>query len=166
MYISCEQFDPDMWVAICKDVLRFRITATLESDEPLEAVAVDGPDDGTRPVKIQLVNLGNRYAFRKVHADSIFAGGSLPTTPANEADDTEAIQKRLAAMLQDMRRAGADGKAELLLIRPGLTPGDRLDTIEGRDIDLKTLTGSTAILPQVHTVRLSFGDQWKTVIEF
>jgi len=74
IYISSNQLDATLWVAICKDVLRFRVTASVDSDKPLEAIISDGPINASRPVRSVVFDLGNEYKYRQVTPENLSAG--------------------------------------------------------------------------------------------
>jgi len=165
IYLSGDQLGPEVWVAICKGVLRFRITCSIEGDEPLEAVLSDGSVGSVRPVRTVLFNWADEFHFRRVTMGSIFAQVA-GTGPGDEVDDTLRLRGRLREELRRLRRQTLAGKAELRLIRPDIQPGDIVRRIGGRQIDLERLAGPGEILPQVERVRMRFGTTWTTTIDF
>jgi hypothetical protein len=78
IWLSSDRLDVDTWVAALKGVLRFRITASVVSDERLTAGADDGPVNSAAPVVEHIITLPRQFKFRKVSQQSIFA---------NSADD-------------------------------------------------------------------------------
>jgi hypothetical protein len=73
VWLSSEQLDVDTWVAALKGVLKFRITASVVSDERLSCVVADGPVNSVVPVVEHVVTLPRQFKFRKVSDQSIFA---------------------------------------------------------------------------------------------
>jgi len=92
VWLSSDQLDVDTWVAALKGVLRFRITASVISDERLNCVVADGPVDSTVPVVEHIITLPRQFKYRKVSGQSIFANSSDDTLGVpDEADDSIAL---------------------------------------------------------------------------
>ncbi len=92
VWLSSDQLDVDTWVAALKGVLRFRITASVISDERLNCVVADGPVDSTVPVVEHIITLPRQFKYRKVSSQSIFANLSDDTLGVpDEADDSIAL---------------------------------------------------------------------------
>jgi len=136
IWLSSDQLDVDTWVAALKGVLRFRITASVVSDERLTCTVCDGPVGSTIPVMDHLLTLPRRFAYRKVTTQSTYA-----QTPAvglgtpDEADDS-------AALYQFVRQQAANSPAviettdvQTPTLRLHLHPGDRVvSSPDGRDL--------------------------------
>ena len=102
VWLSSDQLDVDTWVAALKGVLKFRITASVISDERLNCVVADGPVDSTVPVVEHIITLPRQFKYRKVSGQSIFANLSGDTLGVpDEADDSialyEFVRKRAQA---------------------------------------------------------------------
>ncbi len=92
VWLSSDQLDVDTWVAALKGVLKFRITASVISDERLNCVVADGPVDSTVPVVEHIITLPRQFKYRKVSSQSIFANLSDDTLGVpDEADDSIAL---------------------------------------------------------------------------
>lgn len=92
VWLSSDQLDVDTWVAALKGVLKFRITASVISDERLNCVVADGPVDSTVPVVEHIITLPRQFKYRKVSSQSIFANLSGDTLGVpDEADDSIAL---------------------------------------------------------------------------
>jgi hypothetical protein len=92
IWLSSDQLDIDTWVAALKGVLRFRITASVISDERLSCTFSDGPVDSVIPVTDHLVTLPRQFKFRKVSNQSIFAQPSNDSLGLpDEVDDSVAL---------------------------------------------------------------------------
>jgi len=92
VWLSSDQLDVDTWVAALKGVLKFRITASVISDERLSCVVADGPVDSTAPVVEQIITLPRQFKYRKVSSGSIFAKINDRTLGVpDEADDSTAL---------------------------------------------------------------------------
>jgi len=99
MWLSSDQLDVDTWVAALKGVLKFRITASVVSDERLSCVVTDGPVNSTAPVVEHIITQPRQFKYRKVSSQSIFAGASDEAlgTPDETDDSTvlyEFVRKR------------------------------------------------------------------------
>jgi hypothetical protein len=94
VWLSSDQLDMDTWTAALQDSLRFRITASVVSDERLTAVAVNGPVNSTAPVVEHVLTLPRQFKYRKVSDQSIFTEPSSQAfgTP-DEVDDSAALRE-------------------------------------------------------------------------
>ena len=92
VWLSSDRLDMDTWVAALNGTLKFRITASVISDERLSCVVADGPVNSTAPVVEQVITLPRQFKYRKVSDQSIFAGSADETLGIpDEADDTDAL---------------------------------------------------------------------------
>ena len=146
-------------------VLRFRITATVEADDRLEAVIFDGPMDASRPVRQEVVELGQEFKYRQVSGASVFhnAEGGQYGEP-NESDDGQLMRGLLRDRLVRQRQRELSGASKLAGLRPDVGCGDVVAGVGGRGPTFERLTGGE-YLPQVRKVVLEPGN-WITEIEF
>jgi hypothetical protein len=92
IWLSSDRLDVDTWIAALKGVLRFRITASMVSDERLAAVVADGPVNSAAGVVEHITTLPRQFKFRKVSGRSIFADAADSTLGVpDEVDDSEAL---------------------------------------------------------------------------
>jgi hypothetical protein len=92
VWLSSDQLDVDTWVAALKGVLKFRITASVISDERLTCVVADGPVNSTAPVVEHIITLPRQFKYRKVSSRSIFAKTDDDTLGIpDEVDDSTAL---------------------------------------------------------------------------
>jgi hypothetical protein len=92
VWLSSDQLDVDTWVAALKGVLKFRITASVISDERLTCVVADGPVNSTAPVVEHIITLPRQFKYRKVSSQSIFAKADNDTLGVpDEVDDTTSL---------------------------------------------------------------------------
>jgi hypothetical protein len=136
VWLSSDRLDVNTWVAALKGVLKFRMTASVISDERLSCAVADGPVGSTAPVVEHIVTLGRRFKYRSVSGQSIFAnacGGEFGVPV--EVDDTDA--------LYEFVRKRAQGASEVIETVDVQTPhlafdyqvGDRVTTSpESRDM--------------------------------
>jgi hypothetical protein len=92
VWLSSDRLDVDTWVAALKGVLKFRITASVISDERLTCVVADGPVNSTVPVVEHIITLPRQFKYRKVSSQSIFAKTNDDTLGVpDEIDGTTAL---------------------------------------------------------------------------
>ena len=92
VWLSSDQLDVDTWVAALKGVLKFRITASVVSDERLSCVVADGPVNSAAPVVEHIITLPRQFKYRKVSSQSIFAKLCDDTLGVpNEVDNSTAL---------------------------------------------------------------------------
>ncbi|MFB0524260.1 MAG: hypothetical protein ACETVZ_01885 [Phycisphaerae bacterium] len=102
IWLSSDQLDVNTWVAALKGVLKFRITASVVSDERLSCVVADGAVNSVAPVVEHIITLARQFKYRKVSRQSIFAGVSDESLGvSDEVDDSAAlyefVRKKAAA---------------------------------------------------------------------
>ena len=102
IWLASDKLDIDTWIAALKGVLRFRLTASVVSDERLSCTVADGPAGGVVPVVERIISAGSAFKFRKVTGKSIFKGFTsgqfiepidLSGIGADEADDSESLMQ-------------------------------------------------------------------------
>jgi len=92
VWLSSDQLDVDTWIAALKGVLKFRVTASVVSDERLSCVAANGPVNSTAPVVEHIITLPRQFKYRKVSDQSIFTGaGDEALGEPDEIDDSDAL---------------------------------------------------------------------------
>ncbi|MFC1783408.1 hypothetical protein ACFL02_07460 [Planctomycetota bacterium] len=167
IYLSSTQLDSAIWYAIKKDKLCFRITATLISDERLEAVVCDGPINSSRRIRTEVFNLGKEFKYQQVTPASIFFDvKSSELGPPDVRDDRENIRSLLRDQIHRLRQGHLAGSAELPFIRGDIWPGDILAGVTGREVDFQKIGGANEYAPQVEKVKITFDKQWSTTIIF
>jgi hypothetical protein len=92
IWLSSDQLDVDTWIAALKGVLRFRITASVVSDERLSCEIADGPVGSAAPVVRHIITLPRQFKYRKVSGKSIFANApDAMLGEPDEVDDSEVL---------------------------------------------------------------------------
>ncbi|MHC4394602.1 MAG: hypothetical protein ACYS1A_03010 [Planctomycetota bacterium] len=92
IWLSSDKLEANTWAAAIDDTLRFRITATVISDERLSCEIADGPIDSVTPVVEHIISLPHQYKYRKVSHESIFADSSDNSLGVpDEVDDYEVL---------------------------------------------------------------------------
>jgi hypothetical protein len=136
VWLSGDRLDTETWVAARRDTLRFRLTASIVSDERLTSIVVAGPVGSTAPVVDHVITLPRRFRYRHVSAESVFAQAvRTGSAAADQVDDG-------AALYDFIRRTAATSPQvfETLEVQtPSLTlhfqPGDRVTSSpDSRDL--------------------------------
>ena len=92
VWLSGNQLDVETWAAALGDVLKFRMTASVISDERLSCIIADGPIDSVIPVVDHIITVPRQFKYRKVSNQSIFANVSDGTIgAADEVEDSTAL---------------------------------------------------------------------------
>ncbi|MBN1974195.1 MAG: hypothetical protein JW787_11185 [Sedimentisphaerales bacterium] len=92
VWLSSDQLNIDLITASMNNQLRFRITASVISDEKLSAVVTDGPVNSAVPVVDHIVTLPRQFRYQKISGKSIFADNiSNMLGIPDEADDSDAL---------------------------------------------------------------------------
>jgi hypothetical protein len=158
VWLSSDQLDVNTWVAALKSVLRFRITASVISDERLTCIAADGPVGSAAPVVDHVITLPRRFQYRKVSARSVLKGRTEGFGPADEVDDSAAVH--------DFVRQQATASAAIIetidLQTPTLAlhfqPGDRV-TASPDSRDFLDCRRDPRSLTWIDRVRVDFTNQ-------
>jgi hypothetical protein len=136
IWLSSDQLDVDTWVAVVKGLMRFRITASVISDQRLTCIVADGPVGSATAVADHVLTLPRQFKYRKVSAQSLLAPSSQagPGRP-DEADDSAALHQFVR-----QRAAASPAVVETIDVQtPSLLlhfqPGDRVTSSpESRDL--------------------------------
>ena len=101
VWLSSDRLDANTWIAALKGVLKFRITASVISDERLSCVVADGPVDSAVPVVEHIIILPRQFKYRKVSGRSIFAKVNDDTLGVpDEVDDSTALYEFVRKRVQ------------------------------------------------------------------
>lgn len=136
IWLSSDQLDVDTWVAALKGVLKFRISASVVSDERLTCIVADGPVGSTVPVVDHVITLPRQFRYRKVSAQSVLSEAAAQDFgAADEADDSVALHecvRQCAAISRNVIEA-IDVQTPTLALH--FHPGDRVTSSpESRDL--------------------------------
>jgi len=152
IWLSSDRLDIDTWIAALKGMLKFRMTASVVSDERLSCVFADGPIDSIRPVVDHIVLMPSRFKYRRVSGKSIFANACDENLgKPDEADDSAALYEYVRG------KAQADSQIlETIEVQTGYLMADYqvgdcvVNNPESRDIfGLRRDDRSIAVIEQV-----------------
>ncbi len=136
IWLSSDQLDTDTWTAAQGGTLKFRMTASVDSDTRITAVSADGPVGGMVPVVDRVVTFTRRFGYRKVSPYSLFANvsdGSLGV--ADEIDDGDAITAFARARAEAAAAVIERFDVRTLSLETDYRPGDRVvSSPESRDV--------------------------------
>jgi len=105
VWLSSERLDANTWIAALKGVLKFRITASVVSDERLSCVVADGPLGSTAPVVEHIITLPRQFKYRNVSGRSIFANASDDALGVPEEVDDSTV---LYEFVRKIARTGSE----------------------------------------------------------
>ena len=92
VWLSSDQLNVDLIIALVKKMLKLRITASVISDERLSVSFVDGPVNSVIPVVDNVITLPRQFKYQKVASESIFCKmNDSQLGEPNEIDDTDAL---------------------------------------------------------------------------
>ena len=156
IWLSGEQLDIDTWIAAQKGDLKFKITASIISDERLSCCLADGPVDSTIPVVEHIYTLPRRFKYRKVSSQNIFANSSGDTFgKPDEADDS--------LPLYEFVRGKAQANAEVIetidLQTPYLSPDYQIGdivSVSPESVDLFSCRSDNRSISIIERVRMDF----------
>jgi len=130
VWLSADVIEPDMWFAILKGFLKFRITASIVADERISFAAADGPVDSTIEVVDKIITLPGRFKYQKVSPYSIFSN-----TAANEIDDRQSLVEYARNISESGGFETEQLQIKTLMLSPALGIGDRITASpDSRDI--------------------------------
>ena len=159
IWLSSDKLDADTWVAAINDTLKFRISATVISDERLSSEVADGPINSVTPVVEHIILLPRQFKYRKVSYQSIFADssdGSLGVP--DEVNDSEALYEfvRKKAQVTSETIGAVDVQTPYLVF--DYKVGDRVvSSPESRD--LLGTRRDNRIICNISRVRMDFKKQ-------
>jgi hypothetical protein len=159
VWLSGERLGSNMWDAIIKGCLRFRITASVISDTRLIASVADGPVNSAVPVVENILTLPRQFRYCKVSDKSIFANSTDPLLGApNEIDDTHALYEfvRKSAAVSSEIIETVDVQTPLLL--SGYQVGDKVDS-NPQSRDLVSCRSDNRSVGSITQVNMNFRKQ-------
>ena len=135
VWLSSDQLDIDTWVAALKGVLKFRITASVISDERLSCEIADGPVNSTVPVVEHVISLPRQFKYQKVSGKSIFENSSDDGLGvADEIDDSVCLYEYVRHMADVLSLAVETADVQTPVLSLDYEVGDRVDAgLESRD---------------------------------
>jgi hypothetical protein len=158
VWLSSDQPDVDTWIAALKGTLRFRVTASVVSDERLTCIVADGPVGSTAPVIDHVITLPRRFQYRKVSGHSVLAAAAEGFGAPDEVDDMAALYEfvRQQALTSTPTIETTDVQTPALALH--FEPGDRV-TASPESRDLLSCQRDSRSLVWIERVEMDFRNQ-------
>jgi len=159
IWLSSDRLDIFTYVAAMKGVLRFRLTASVVSDERLSCEMADGPVNSVVPIIDRVFTLPRQFRYRKVTGKSNFANTQRAVLgEADEADDSEALRDFIRRQAAGSAKPTESFEVKTLQLLIDYEPGDAIvSSPESRDLfGLKTDNRSKT---WVERVQMDFENQ-------
>lgn len=125
VWLSSDSLDFDTWIAAVKGLLRFRITASVVSDERLSCVVSDGPVGSAVPVIDHVLTLPRQFKYARISPGSVLAQvdpAMLGTS--SEIDDTDTLYEHVRWQAQVSRPIVEDIEVRTPALSLHFEPGD------------------------------------------
>ncbi len=126
VWISDQQIEHDMWFAILKGLLKFRITACVISDERITAVACDGQTESSAEIVDKMTMLPSRFKYRKISPYSVFYNNSKNTTYGNQINNFSEIIEFTRKSLEDWQSESQKIEMRTAVLEPAFRVGDNV----------------------------------------
>jgi hypothetical protein len=143
-----------------------RLTCVIEGDQALKVTAGQRPSSSTSFAVTRLVDAGGRYFKQVIAAGSEFNPTSSPVVVRDDADDAdaEAAARRLAGEAGEVA-----GTATIPRFTNAYRIGDKIRSIVGRDLSLRTNAGAPEeegeVFPAVVGLTWDFDGKQNTVLQ-
>jgi hypothetical protein len=142
-----------------------RLTCVIEGDHGLSATADQRPSSSTSYSITRHIDATDRYFKQIIAPHSEFNLTSTPVTVRDDSDDAlaEASARRLAEEAGEVA-----GSATIPRFTAAYRIGDKISSIQGRDLSLQTNAGAPteegAVFPSVVGISWEFGDRQQTTL--
>ncbi len=159
VWLSSDQLDNDIWTAAQAGLLRFRIIASVISDERLSCEIADGPVGSVAPVVEHIISLPRQFKYRKVSSRSIFANSSDESLGSpDEVDDSAALFEFIRQKANVSSETIETVNVQMPTIVFDYQPGDRL-TSSPESRDLLGLRNDNRSISWIEKVQMDFEEQ-------
>jgi hypothetical protein len=143
-----------------------RLTCVVEGDRALKATAGQRPSSSTSFAITRVIDAGDRYARRVVAATSEFNATAEPVVARDDGDEAqaEADARRMAGEAGEVA-----GSATIPRFTSAYQIGDKVRSIRGRNLSLRTNAGAPAeegeVFPSVVAVGWEFESRQLTTLQ-
>ena len=103
VWLSDDELSTEVWTAITAESLKFRMTATVQSDERTSFAVSNGPVNSVVQVTKHIETLASRFKFDKVSPKSIFENSADHSVPL-EIDNTLALVEYTRNLADNQQR--------------------------------------------------------------
>jgi len=159
IWLSSDQLDVETWVAALKGSLKFRMTASVISDERLTCHVADGPLDSAVEVIDHIITLPRQFKYRRISNRSIFFNSSDQSLGVpDEVDDSAALYE----FVRKKAMAGSEAIETIDVQTPYLAfdykIGDRVTT-NSQSRDLLSCRSDNRSISWIKQVQMDFEKQ-------
>jgi hypothetical protein len=143
-----------------------RLTCVIEGDLGLDAVATQRPSSSTSFAIMRRIDASDRYFKQVVAANSEFNASGQPITIRDDTDDalSEAAARRLAGEAGEVA-----GSVTVPRFTTAYQIGDKIQSIVGRDLSLRTNAGAPLedgqVFPTVVALSWDFNGKQQTELQ-
>lgn len=143
-----------------------RLTCTIEGDRGVTAIAGQRPSSATSFAITRRIDAGNRYFKRIITAPSEFnsTGQSIVVRDDTEEAVAEAAARRLAGEVGEVA-----GSVTITRFTDAYRIGDKIRSIQGRDLSLRTNAGAPVdegdVFPSVVSLTWDFDSRQYTTLQ-
>ncbi len=154
IWLSSDGFDSTFWTAVTGDTLRFRITASVQSDRRLKRQAANGPVDSACDVVDHVATNSSEFKFSKISGKSIF----YAQDSKDNIDDGDALMGQMRWLAENDRDVIETSDIEMPVPMLDYHVGDRVvSSPDSRDI--VGIGDDNRSVFQIERVKINFSDQ-------
>lgn len=159
IWLSSDHLDVETWIAALKGVLKFRITASIVSDERLSCEMADGPIGSAVPVIDHVIHQPRSFAYRKVIPQSQFYHSEDESLGnPNEADDSSTLYQYVRKWARDKSEVIETVDLQSPYLALHYSPGDKV-TADQQSRDMLGLVNDNRSTCHIEKVRMDFENQ-------
>jgi len=159
IWLASDRLDVKTWIAAIKNVLCFRITASVVSDQRLSCSIADGPVGSTVPVVEQVITAPSTFKYRKVTGASVLAGVRDDSMgEPDEVDDTAALMQFVRRRAQAQSAVIETFDVQTPYLGLGFEVGD-IVTTRPEDRDIFSVRSDNRSTCTIERVRMDFTKQ-------
>ena len=135
VWLSSDELSEDVWTAINAETLKFRMTASITSDERIGFTASNGPINSVAQV-VDHVETNDKFKYCKVKSSSVFYDQvQSGVVKSDQADDTDKIAAYCNSLLRLNERVIEKIKVNSAILSLHYNPGDKIiPSPDSRDI--------------------------------
>lgn len=154
IWLGVDEFDSTFWTAATGDILRFRMTASIQSDRRLKRQAANGPVDSACEVVDHVATNSSEFKFSKISGKSIF----YVQDSKDNIDDGDALIGQMRWLAENSRNIIETSDIEMPIPMLDYHVGDRVaSSPESRDI--AGIDADSRSVFRIDRVKINFSDQ-------
>jgi len=142
IYFSSDSLPSDFFQAAIYNTLSVRVTGAVESDVNLSCEV-----EGDSGCVTEVLDLSDRFAWRKVHSTSIYYEAGNLGTPYQQ-DDTESLEN-VAKRYAEIASKATQAELSLAWLDISYRIGDLVERIDGRTLELSSNPGTKPFVQSI-----------------